>query len=673
MIALRGIASKLALVVLAAATTVACSSENKTLLLVNVSLPATSSVVIDSVSLSVTGAGVTDFPWSKAKAGTLQAGIFLPDSMAGDVTVTAVGKLGGSPLLQGSQTGSVLAGKTNGPITVTLTPISTGDAGSPEIGPAADTAAADLADHDLAPTVPDGGASDVRLDANRAESIAVDGDSDVADGKGLDVPLASDAGADVPVGDVVDSDGDVVEAGPEKSDGSPGEVAAEVGGRDAPLSLNWQPASNVENDILARSYEPSIAVEPITENVYIVWVESTAVKVKRWDRQAGTWGTTRVLQTGGDPNDVQVGTDANGHIMVAWYQDSRVADTTLPGVWVSQSNDGTAWSPPQRLVDWAVYGLQFAMARNGTARMVMSHQPGPNQMVLNTGYYNGSSWTVNPDPVLPVDSPMVSKYGYDPAPQLAVGATGDGILVFDAYEVNDAGSSPVGVAAVNLTGATRSAPQILDTDTVNTVYNTERFAAMNGNGEGVVAWAQYDDSVNLSVYKPSVGWSTPQKLVNTTGASNMAVAMDDQGFITAAWAQSLSVNGYNVVAIHGKVGGKWSEVTPLETDDKSEWTLTTRFPAPRLVANPAGTVLALWKKQVNTTTFGAYARRLEGDTWLPQVKLGEKTDLTAYLYLSSNPLAIADSGFGAATFTFVDPTGATSDPEAYNVEVAFCR
>jgi hypothetical protein len=55
------------------------------------------------------------------------------------------------------------------------------------------------------------------------------------------------------------------------------------------------------------------------------------------------------------------------------------------------------------------------------------------------------------------------------------------------------------------------------------------------------------------------------------------------------------------------------------------------------------------------------------------VKLGEKTDLTAYLYLSSNPLAIADSGFGAATFTFVDPTGATSDPEAYNVEVAFCR
>jgi hypothetical protein len=474
-------------------------------------------------------------------------------------------------------------------------------------------------------------------------------------------PVTPDAGADTPQSP---------DTAPVSADTGSPEAAVDTRpdlanpGSDAVLA--WQPASNVESDVVSWSFTPSIAVEPLAENVTVAWVEASAVKAKRWDRQTGAWGPTRTLQSDGTPKNPSVGTDAMGHIMVAWYQPGTVTDTTLPGIWVSQTSNGTTWSSPQRLVDWNVFELQFAMARNGQARMVFTRQPGTstNQKGLYTAYYDGSSWTMNPDPLLPLDSPRVSSFGYLSNPQLAISGNGDGIVVFEEYDDNSYSS----VGVVNLTGTSRSVPLILDADTSNSVYYMNRFAAMNGNGEGGVTWSQSDGSVYLSFYKPASGWSTPKKLAGTSFASNLGLAIDEQAFVTVTWAQSLTM-GLNAVVMRGQWGGTWGEVTPLETDNQSSRTETTQFPVPRLVADSAGNVLAVWKKKVGATTYGAYARRLQGETWQPQVKLGERTGLTAYLPM----VAVADSGFGVATFTFIDPTGATTDAESYNVEVAFCR
>lgn len=661
---LRGTAVRTVLVVLAVAWAVACSSDKKTLLLVNVRLgadvspPTTVSLTVTPVTTagSASPLGSAAFSWSEAKKDILQAGIFLPDGVSGAVRVDADGTGPSGKTAGIADNLTIMAGQTNGPVDLMLlTVVSTDDAGMPEavLPPTgADAMGPDLANSDLAPVVPDGGGAEVSsVDGGAAEASAVD-----ANGAEL-APVASDGGAgDAPVD--APTDGPAI-----KGDAAP--VPTDTA-TDASQIPTWQAASNVENDVLARSFRPAIAVEPLTENVLVAWYEDAAVKVKRWDRQSGTWGSTKTIENRGTPYGVGAGTDASGHMVVAWYQDYTVSDATLPGVWVSHSSDGVAWTPPQQVVAGTIIDMQLGVARTGVARMAFSRQTASNQVGLFTAYFDKTSWTVDPNPVLAPDSPYTVG-GSSPNPQLAIGGTGDGIVVFDEYDDNM--NYSVGVA--NLIGSTRTAPRALDTNTQ--VGILDRYAAMNGNSEGVVVWAEDASATSmtmyLSSYKPAVGWSSPQRIVDSSEFYNLAAALDDKGFVTAAWVQSIATGGHNVMAIHGKAGGTWSDIIPLETDNVAAG-YHNQFAYPALAADAAGNVLAVWAKKVDAgNTYGAYARTLQGGVWQPQVQLGQKTSLRAW----DPVVAVADSGFGAASFVFVDPAGTTTDTEAYNVEVAFFR
>ena len=148
----------------------------------------------------------------------------------------------------------------------------------------------------------------------------------------------------------------------------------------------------------------------------------------------------------------------------------------------------------------------------------------------------------------------------------------------------------------------------------------------------------------------------------------MTTVLDNDGVLTAAWDQAIANGSYNVMAIRGKVGGTWSDIVPLETDNLSTDS-TAELAHPLLAVDAQGSVLVVWTKKINDTTWGAYARRLQGTEWQPQVELGKKSDLQA----QDPVVAVADSGFGASAFEYYDSSGKTTDPDVYNVEVAFCR
>jgi len=660
MIRFRVTAGARAVVALAAVWAAACSSEKKTLLLVNVSLgdgvtaPTTISLAASS---GTTTLGSTDFPWSQASNGVLRTGIYLPDRAAGSVTVVATGTTDGQPTASGSQTTTIQAGQTNGPLDVQLQKTVAGsvdDGGAPEAGaPPAETdaLASDAANPDGVAVVPDGGGADVPA----------------VDGKGSAPPETDGGEAGI--------DSGVSESGRPASDGPEGDIARDASAADAPSDASppvaWQAASNVENDPIARSYGPVIAVEPTTENVFVAWQETTAAKVKRWDRQLGTWGPTKTLENRGAPMGVTVGTDAEGHIIAAWFQNNSVNDKSLQGVWVCQSSDGVVWSAPQKVVSGSIYDLQLAVARNGVARMAYSLQIDSYNEGLFTAYFDGTSWTANPDPVLDPNDPGAPGDSSS-NPQLAIGGNGDGIVIFDQYDT----SYNINVGVVNLIGSTRSTARILNHSTADNIY--ERHPAMNRGGAGVVAWAE-ESSPNsmtsyVSTYQPADGsWSTPQRITDSSSFALLTAVLDDNGLVTLAWVQSISTGGYNVMAMHESAGGVWGDITPLETDNVASMSIDSDlFAVPNLVADASGNVLAVWSKEIDsaTYTYGAYARRLQGEEWQPQVKLGQKAGLRA----NDPTVAVADSGFGAASFVYVAlPDGTTSDPEAYNVEVAFCR
>ncbi len=631
---------KLAWLGLAAALTLACSEDKKTLLLVDVSLQADvaapASVTIDVLAAGVP-VGSVDFDWAKAKNGILQAGVFLPDSMAGLASVTATGKIGGVVQSRGFVEVSLLAEKTNGPISLVLRPIEVvGDAG------------VDAAVND-APVSPD-----AQTDVQRGWDDAFDDETGglaPADG-GVDAP-----NVDAPAQDVGQAPIDAL--GADSDGGTAGEV-----GSDASGMVAWQPAVKVEDDTVARSYYPAVAVEPITENVYVAWYESTKVKVRRYDRMAGTWGDVKTIENGGVPADVNIGTDASGNVIVAWRQQHTGSVVERRGVWVSHSSDGLAWSPATQIAQGSVFSMAFAMARNGTARLAWERQTGTNQQGLFTAYYDKTTWKPDPTPVMdPNDPNSLVPEGH----KLAVGGTGDGILVFDIDDA--AGKTSVG--AVTLTEATRSAVRILDTTVELNTNADNRAVAMNANGEGAVVWAENGNAsatLNLSYFKPSSGWTSVQKVADSNEFYTVSSVLDDTGAITVAWVQATATSGHNVMAIHGKVGGVWSEMIPLENDNTAAGNYN-EFGYPVLAVDKLGSVLAVWHKKINDITYGAYARRLQGNTWQPEVKLGQKADLKTLW----PKVAVADSGFGAATFAYYSSTGNSSDSDAYSTMVAFCR
>ncbi len=254
-------------------------------------------------------------------------------------------------------------------------------------------------------------------------------------------------------------------------------------------------------------------------------------------------------------------------------------------------------------------------------------------------------------------------------PRLVVDASGNGILVF--YKGDDNGYT--GVAATVLTGQTFTTPTIMDPNYVSAQPDS-RAIAMNRKGEGVLVWSEASGStVGLSArtYSPTVGWSAvapPILSSDTIGA--LAVAMDEQDNVTILLQQQIASGGMNVMGIHGTVTGTWSDVTLLETDNVAGY-LIDEYAMPQLAIDGSGNVLAVWRKDLSTsttTTYGAYASRFAGGSWLPQFQLGQKTGLDVPLV----GLSVADSGFGAATFYFRSDN-TTTDPDAYNTMVAFYR
>jgi hypothetical protein len=168
-----------------------------------------------------------------------------------------------------------------------------------------------------------------------------------------------------------------------------------------------------------------------------------------------------------------------------------------------------------------------------------------------------------------------------------------------------------------------------------------------------------------------VGWSavTPPILSSDTIGA-LAVAMDEQDNVTILLQQGLASGGMNVMGTHGTVTGSWSDVTVLETDNVAGY-LVDAYAMPKLAIDASGDVLAVWRKDLSTTTtttYGAYASRFAGGSWLPQFKLGMKTGLE----VPEVSVSVADSGFGAASFYFRSDN-TTTDPDSYNAMVSFFR
>jgi len=666
----------------------ACSQKEGTSLLVDVTLDKLVTPQPDKVTFVVSRDSSTfasqHVDWPATSAGTLEVALTLPAEAAGIVNldVQAWLKGAGVPIAAASPspTTAIVADKVNGPLPVTLTPVSGGgDAGTdawPNDGLAPDLAGGPETGG------PDAGATpDTRSDGSGPEAAALDAPAppDVVqpvDGlQSVDGPQPVDglqpvevapSSPDAPQGsDVADARADAVQAADTVE-------AGEDTGADSSAKPFWHLGADVVNDPLDYASDSVVAVDPVHDHVYVMWIDwpSSAVRVRRWDAIKAKWGDTYTLEDNpnGNPNAMQIGVDGSGKVVAVWFH-SDPSDTTLLGVRSSQSTDGISWSTPARITpNRQVAEASMAVARNGTARLAFTERDSSNNNVplLYSAYYDGNTWTAGPDAL---DSqPNISSPPY-PNPSVAISDQG-GIILFTQKDnqLNDS------VAVATFAGPDLNPYTLLDSNVSNDI--DERAVVMNRNGQGAVVWS--DNGAILSSYSPSTKtWTTPKKIGNV-GLSQPTMAMASDGTITLAWSLESSLSFFNVWTMEGTAGGTWTTPTALESDNLSVdvYFLDAEFgplPSPTLAIDGTDNVLLVWSKKTQATPiheFAVYGRSKPAGSagvWQPATELARKP-----LQPWTLSLGVSDKGLGAAGFYWQDPYN-TNDPASAEVFVSFFR
>ena len=687
---MRSLTSHIAVLVLAAGLGLAaCSKQDKTALLVDVTLDKLVTSQFDKITFVVSRGSSTfatqhvDLP--AASAGPLEVALRLPAEAAGDVSVDAYAWLKGKEIAWAEPRPftTIVADKINGPLVVTLTPFGgSADGGADALtsdGPGPDLAGGPEAGSPDASVTPDARSDGPGPDAAVPDAPAPSDLVQPADGaRSPDVLQPADA---TDVG--VDAAETTASDAPALSDVAP-DVArltdAVEAGADGSAGLAWQPAKNILTDPGAYpTTAVAVAVDPVNEHVYVMWIDSySAVKVTRWNRTTAAWEPTITLESlgNGEPEDPQIGVDGSGQVTAAWFHnnDNDPPDPTLSGVRVSRSTDGVSWSPAESVTPLRrVVELSLAVARDGRARIAFSEQltATPYTVQLYSAYFDRKTWTTGPNPLAPED-PTDRDFRI---PSVAISDTCTGIILFTQKD----STSHDSVAASTFAGATVDDFVLLDNNTTFSIDNIkDSTVAVNRSGQGAVVWPDANGAL-LRSYSPTTGTWTAAENLGNIGLFYPSMVIAPDGTITLAWQEEDS-SYFNVWAIEGTVGGTWT-TTPLETGNLAIRTsqygsYSEPLPFPALAVDAAGDVLAFWarKTQITPLEFAVYSRRkLPGKpngVWQPATELARESELTP----RRTSLAVSDHGLGAASYLWTNPSDTpTTNPDDHKLFVSLFR
>jgi hypothetical protein len=559
------------------------------------------------------------FTWVAGAGQPLKVGMYLPASVDGAVTVEASAADGGGTVLATSdkQPATVHPGQISSLVTLTL--VRTTGGGGNDGG-----------------VTPDG---------------AVMGDGSTGDG----------------------------EPGNDGSDGAT--IPPDGGGSDGPgpdvaVGLTWQPAENLEHDVVARSLWPSVAIDG-AGNAVLVWSESTALKSRRYDAATKAWGDIQTIENHGAIYSAQVKLGANGHGVAIWNQSVNEVPVIDAGMWASRTKDGgKSWAPPVHVHTGPVFGLsELQVARDGSARIAW-HESMMNLYTLWSAHADDATGTWAD--VAPVKMTAMDDSNDDRHPRIAMDGLGGGILVW--LQNDEKGNDSTWGTSFAPNGPLK-APQLLDSFIIDDTQ-APAVAMMADGTHGVSVWVQRGSSMTnyelfSAEYTPATGWQAPARILTSPNfVSAPAVAIDHTAAVTLAWAQPLANYKSNVVSVRRPAGGAWTSVMPLETANEAGG-YTDEDPYPVIGVDGVGTVHVAWArklkpddedKKIFDFNYGVYSRRFTNGAWSPELLIAAKDGLRA----SDPTLAVGEDGHAAIGFFYYHPNG-SNDPDAYNGFAALFR
>lgn len=251
---------------------------------------------------------------------------------------------------------------------------------------------------------------------------------------------------------------------------------------------------------------------------------------------------------------------------------------------------------------------QIALDAVGNAIAVWQQPDGTTQSIWANRYEIGKGWGT--PQLLESDNA-----GNAQLPQVAVDGAGNALVV---WQQSDGSRNNIWANRYQVeTGW--GTPQLLETDNAGDAQSPK--IALNGAGNAIAVWRQYDGSVGYiwaNRYEVGKDWGTPQLISNATGFlwSGPEIAADAAGNALVVWSQQAVPNtALRVWQSSYSVGSGWETAQAIDTNNGYD------AHAPTVALNAAGNhAVVAWRQQDETWGYLLYAR-MRTEDWGEAVRI----------------------------------------------------
>ena len=366
--------------------------------------------------------------------------------------------------------------------------------------------------------------------------------------------------------------------------------------------------------LVAQAYHPKIAIDG-SGNAIVLWQRHDSVRytilASRYDAGSGTWGAAMPvmseLGSAYGPNH-NIAFDNSGNAIAVWSQ----SDGVRYSIWANRysATSGTwgtaALIETDNTAPFGAFAPEIAIDPDGNGIAVWFQHDGTRNNIW-ANRYSAASATWGAAVLIETDNAGTAKN-----PEIAMDHSGNAIVVW--YQ-SDGTRYNILANRYSTSSAAWGTAQLIETNDAGAgAYAYSPQIAMDGSGNALVVWYQYDSSMHNNIWAnrystPSGTWGTAQLIEtdNAGGAYNPQIAMDGNGNALAVWAQSdgtrnnISANRFNTAS------GTWGVVQLIGTD------IARNAYPPRIAMDNSGNAVAVWFQYDNGTSYysNIWANRYE--------------------------------------------------------------
>lgn len=310
------------------------------------------------------------------------------------------------------------------------------------------------------------------------------------------------------------------------------------------------------------------------------------------------WGGELALSAGG-ASDPRVAIDASGRAIAVWSQLDSASSSTA-SLWGSHYMPGNGWSAPQLLENNAgtVGSIHVAMDRSSGRAMVAWRQ-------LTTTTYDLWAKSYDPSAGWGTTTSLESLSGMVGVASVGVDSSGNAMAVWSQIGPSVRYSI---YASRYVFGGSWNTPELIETNEVVGVQDGDPKVAVSPGGAAVAVWMRSTGSsasLWTNRHTTASGWGTATEVVADAGSRQTLgvhdLALDGNGNGILAWGQL--DNTANAIWTKRYTSGSWQGTsTQVATPTSTSGLIST----PVLAMNSTGAALASWGIQ-DGTLFGSFA------------------------------------------------------------------